>query len=141
MIELRDNDPALDAEAFVALAQRVWPRDYDVARAAAALARTTNVGAWDDRRLVGAVRVLTDGYFFACVSEILVDPEYQGRGLGRRLMAAALATAPRGRLFLGAQPQSVGFFERLGYVRGPVGFIAARPDAAGLGERASRPTG
>jgi hypothetical protein len=41
-------------------------------------------------------------------------------------MDASLASAPRGKLFLGAQPQAVGFFERLGYVRGPIGFIAAR---------------
>jgi hypothetical protein len=27
-------------------------------------------------------------------------------------------------LFFGAQPQSVGFFERLGCRRGPVGFVA-----------------
>jgi ribosomal protein S18 acetylase RimI-like enzyme len=73
-----------------------------------------------------AVRGLSDGYFFACVSEVLVDPDYQRRGIGRRLMDASLASAPRGKLFLGAQPQAVGFFERLGYVRGPIGFIAAR---------------
>jgi GNAT superfamily N-acetyltransferase len=136
MISIRGDDPGFTAAAFLALAQRVWPRDYDPARAAAALARTVNVGAWDGDRLVGAVRVLTDGYFFACVSEILVDPDYQRRGLGRRLMAAALAAAPRGRLFLGAQPQSVEFFERLGYARGPVGFVAER-EYAGSGERAT----
>lgn len=125
MIEIRSNDPAFAADAFLALAQRVWPRSYDRERTAAALMRSDNVGAWDGERLVGAVRVLSDGYLFACVSEILVDPDYQRQGLGRRLMEAALATAPRGRLFLGAQPQAVAFFERLGYERGPVGFVAA----------------
>jgi GNAT superfamily N-acetyltransferase len=126
MISIRTSDPAFTAQAFIALAQQVWPRDYDLARVARALERSENVGAWDDERLVGAVRVLSDGYLFACVSEILVAPDYQRRGLGRRLMEAALAIAPRGRLFLGAQPQSTAFFERLGYERGPVGFVAAR---------------
>jgi GNAT superfamily N-acetyltransferase len=120
------DDTGFSADAFLALAQRVWPRDYDVARAADALTRTVNIGAWDGVRLVGAVRFLTDGYFFSCVSEILVDPDYQGQGIGRRLMDRALEVAPRGKLFLGAQPQSVGFFERLGYERGPVGFVAIR---------------
>ena len=127
MVSIRTDDPDFTAEAFLALAQRVWPGERDAGRTAAALARSVNVGAWDADRLVGAVRVVTDGYFFACVSEILVDPAYQGQGIGRRLMDAALADAPRGRLFLGAQPQSVGFFERLGYARGPVGFVATRP--------------
>ena len=69
--------------------------------------------------------------------EILVDPEYQRQGLGRQLMAAALAAAPRGRAFLGAQPQAVGFFERLGYARGPVGFVAT---SAGAADASDRPT-
>ena len=101
-------DSDFSAEEFVALAQLVWPGEYDTARAAIALTKSVNIGARDGGRLVGALRVLTDGYFFACVSEILVDPAYQRRGLGRALMARALEAAPRGKLFLGAQPQSVG---------------------------------
>ena len=127
MTEIRYDDSGFPADAFLDLAQRVWPRAYDAPRAAAALTRTVNVGAWDGARLVGAVRVLTDGYFIATIPEILVDPDYQRRGIGRELMARALAHAPRGRLFFGAQPQSVAFFERLGCRRGPVGFVAARP--------------
>ena len=91
--------------------------------AKAALTRTTNIGAWDDQRLVGAVRVLTDGYFFATVAEILVDPDYRRRGIGRELMFRALASAPRGTLFFGAQPPSVGFFEKLGCETGPAGMV------------------
>ena len=127
-IDIRDS--GFTAEAFLALARRVWPRDYDVERAAAALSRSANIGAWDADRLVGAVRVLSDIYFFACVSEILVDPDYQRQGIGRRLMDAALRYAPRGKLFLGAQPQAVAFFERLGYRRGPIGLIADVPQSA-----------
>ena len=126
MITIRTGDPAFTSEAFVSLAQQVWPRDYDPALIGAALQRTQNIGAWDGDRLVGAIRVLSDGYLFACIAEILVDPAYQRRGLGQRLMDAALSIAPRGKLFLGAQPQSVGFFERLGCERGPVGFVASR---------------
>ena len=126
MISIRTGDSQFTAEAFVALAETVWPRDYDLERVRSALNLSVNTGAWDDGVLVGAVRVLSDGYLFACVSEILVNPAHQRRGLGRRLMDEALATAPRGKLFLGAQPQSVEFFEALGYRRGPTGFIAER---------------
>lgn len=123
MIEYRVEFPIAP---FLALARRVWPREYDEAPAKEALQRTMNIGAWDGGRLVGAVRVLTDGYFFATIPEILVDPEYQRRGIGRELMHRAVALAPRNKLFFGAQPQSVGFFERLGCARGPVGFVAAQ---------------
>src|SRR4029453_3893101 len=76
MADIKYSDDGFEAETFVALAKRVWPRDYDLTEAAAALTRTTNIGAWDGERLVGAVRILTDGYFFATVPEILVDPDY-----------------------------------------------------------------
>jgi GNAT superfamily N-acetyltransferase len=121
--DIRYSDNGFEADAFVTLAKRIWPREYELPAAAAALARTTNIGAWDGGRLVGAVRVLTDGYFFATVPEILVDPDYQRRGIGRELMVRALAAAPRGTLFFGAQPQSVGFFEKLGCEPGPSGMI------------------
>ena len=127
-IRYADRDPAFDADAFLALAQRVWPRAYDRESAHEALRRTINVGAWDGARLVGAVRVLTDGYFIATVAELLVDPDYRRRGIGRELMRRALDHAPRGKLFFGAQPDAVPFFERLGYARGPVGFVAAREE-------------
>jgi GNAT superfamily N-acetyltransferase len=126
MAEIKYSDQGFEAEAFLTLANRVWPREYDWAAAAAALARTINIGAWEGERLVGAVRVLTDGYFFATVPEILVDPEYRRRGIGRELMGRALAAAPRGRLFFGAQPQSLGFFAKLGCEPGPSGMVMRR---------------
>jgi ribosomal protein S18 acetylase RimI-like enzyme len=116
-----------NAGDFLALAQRVWPRDYSSADAAAALERTINIGAWDASRLVGSIRILTDGYFFATIPEILVDPSYQRRGIGRRLMELALERAPRGKVAFGAQPQSVAFFERIGCELSLTGFVASRP--------------
>ncbi|HEV8217907.1 MAG TPA: GNAT family N-acetyltransferase [Gemmatimonadaceae bacterium] len=115
------------ADEFLALAQRVWPRDYSVADTAAALHRTINIGAWDGSRLVGSIRILTDGYFFATIPEILVDPEYQRRGIGQRLMVLALERAPRGKLAFGAQPQSAAFFDRIGCERKLTSFVATRP--------------
>jgi ribosomal protein S18 acetylase RimI-like enzyme len=115
------------ADEFLALAQRVWPRDYSVADASAALERTINVGAWDGTRLVGSIRILTDGYFFATIPELLVDPDYRRRGIGQRLMELALERAPRGKLAFGAQPQSVAFFDRIGCERKLTSFVAARP--------------
>jgi GNAT superfamily N-acetyltransferase len=53
----------------------------------------------------------------------MVDPEYQRLGIGRELMHRALHAAPGGRLFFGAQPGNEAFFERCGFVRGPIGFV------------------
>jgi GNAT superfamily N-acetyltransferase len=119
----------LDVDTWLGLAQRVWPRDYDRDAAATALTRTTNIAAWHEQRLVGAVRVLTDGYLFATVTEILVDPDYRFRGIGKELMRQALDVAPREKLFIGAQRQALGFFDAIGGDRNLVGFVLTKPRA------------
>jgi ribosomal protein S18 acetylase RimI-like enzyme len=131
-----DYREGFDAPEFLQLAQRVWPRDYALEAAKAALAQTINIGAWDDGVLVGSVRILTDGYFFATIPEILVAPEYQKRGIGQELMRRAVARSPRGRLAFGAQAQSVEFFERIGCERSLVGFVATAPLNPAANERA-----
>ena len=57
-IDYRDG---FSAEEFLALANLVWPRDYDLDRTREALARTTSIGAWDGRRLIGTVRISVMG--------------------------------------------------------------------------------
>lgn len=111
------------AASFIPLAERVRPMRYEVGRAREALARTTNIGAWDGGRLVGVVRVLSDGYTYSTVADILVDPEYQRLGIGRALMQRALKAAPDRRLMIDARPECVGFFERVGCDPGPTGFV------------------
>lgn len=111
------------AASFVPLSERVRPNRYEVSRVRAALAKTTNIGAWDDGRLVGAVRVLSDGYTLSAVADILVDPEYQRLGIGRTLMQQALRAVQGARLSIDAQPDCIGFFERIGCERGATGFL------------------
>ena len=124
---LRFDDAPIPAEAYLALTARVWPKAHDPQRGAAALLRTQNVGAWDGSRLIGLVRVLTDGYFTATVPEIIVDPEYRGRGVGRELMNRALALAPGNRMTIIPTEDSVGFFQRLRCDLAPMGFVMRSP--------------
>lgn len=107
---------------FLSLVQRVWPGTYEAARIAAALTRTTNITSWDNESLVGCVRLLSDGYLFSTVPEILIDPDYQSQGIGRGLMGRAYVLAPSS-IFLGAQAGNEGFFERLGYVQAMPGYV------------------
>ena len=51
-VEYREGTSAFTADTFVALARRVWPRDYDRDRTAMALDRTVNIGAWVGDQLV-----------------------------------------------------------------------------------------
>jgi len=117
------TEAGVSAASFISLAQRLRPMLYEVRKTREALSRTTNIGAWDGGRLVGVVRVLTDGYTFSALADILVDPEYQRLGIGRALMQRALKAAPDARLIIDAQPECVGFFARIGCDPGPAGFV------------------
>ncbi len=109
-------DETLNASVFLSLANKVWPGDYRVESVVQALAKTINFTAWDGQRLIGCARLLTDGYFFGTIPEILVHPAYQGRGIGKRLMESVWELSPTS-LFFGAQPGNEPFFEKLGYTK------------------------
>ena len=115
-MEYHVDDRALEAEEFLGFASRVWPGDYDVEKTRAALTRTLNFTARDGERLAGCLRILTDGYFFGTITELLVLPEYQGRGVGSALLRLAREHAPT-LLYFGAQPGVEGFYEKNGCKR------------------------
>jgi ribosomal protein S18 acetylase RimI-like enzyme len=125
-VEYKIGEAALSVEAFIALARRIWQREYDAQKTADALKSTINVGAWSGDRLVGSVRVLSDGYFFSTVPEVMVDPEFRRHGIGRELLRRALDATPGGVLSLGAQPGNERFFELSGFRRGPTGYVGRR---------------
>lgn len=48
--------------------------------------------ARDGERLIGCLRILTDGCFFGTITELLVLPAYQKQGIGSRLLGLARGT-------------------------------------------------
>ncbi|WP_281762959.1 GNAT family N-acetyltransferase [Pseudodesulfovibrio nedwellii] len=79
-------------------------------------ASTSVFTAWDGDRLVGLVNVLSDGHMAAYIHYMLVRPECQGHGIGRRLMdmvADEYADVPHKVLV--AYGQAVGFYKQCGY--------------------------
>ena len=112
-VEYRVDDRGLEAGAFLAFVNQIWPGEYDVEKTRAALAKTLNLTAYDGERLAGCLRILTDGCFFGTITELLVLPEYQGRGIGSRLLLLAREHSPT-MLYFGAQPGLEGFYEKNG---------------------------
>jgi len=110
------DDRQLAAEVFLDLAQKVWPGSYNKEMTQNALGKTVNVTAWNNDVLVGCVRILTDGYYFGTIPEILVMPEYQNSGIGKKLMELAWEASPTS-LFFGAQPGNEVFFEKLDFTK------------------------
>lgn len=78
--------------------------------------------AYVDERLVGIVRAISDGAMYGWINDVIVRPEYRGRGIGAALMREVLGfLAVRGIPAVGlfcAQGQE-GFYTRLGFSRRP----------------------
>ena len=117
MISYQVDDRELNAAVFIPFVNRVWPGNYDAERTQDALARTVNITARDGKTLVGCLRILTDGYFFGTITEMLVLPEYQRQGVGSRLLQLAKEHTPT-MLYFGAQPGVEGFYEKNGCGKG-----------------------
>ena len=112
-MEYRINDQRLTAAAFISFANQIWQGDYDLEKTAAALSKTQNITAYDGDKLVGCLRILSDGYFFGTITELLVLPEYQKHGIGSKLLHLAKETSPT-MLYFGSQPGVELFYEKNG---------------------------
>ena len=112
-MEFHADDRSLTPEVFLPFVNQVGPGAYDPEKTRAALKKTQNITAYDGGCLVGCLRILTDGYFFGTITELLVLPAYQRRGVGSRLLQLAREAAPT-LLYFGAQPGAEGFYERNG---------------------------
>ena len=76
------------------------------------------------RRLIGFARATSDHAFNATIWDVVVHPEFQGRGLGRRLMEKViheLRAQDISNITLFADRDVVSFYERLGFTPDPEG--------------------
>jgi GNAT superfamily N-acetyltransferase len=142
-----------DAPAVDDLCRRVLfhpvPGETDAERRARSLARIEHLrttdpdGAWvaeDDGRVAGvALALARDGVWG--LSLFAVDDDLQGRGVGRRLLDAALACAPdaRGRIILSSEhPGAMRRYARAGLDLHPCVQAGGIPDTARIGDLAAR---
>ena len=116
-MEYRIDDRELDAGAFIAFVNQVWPGNYDEDKTSAALSKTMNITAYDGGKLAGCLRILSDGYFFGTITELLVLPDCQKQGIGSRLLQLARENTPT-MLYFGAQPDVERFYEKNGCPKG-----------------------
>ncbi len=76
------------------------------------------------RRLIGFARATSDHAFNATIWDVVVDPKFQNRGLGKALMQYTiqkLRSSDISNITLFADPQVVEFYRRLGFLVDPEG--------------------
>ncbi len=103
-------------ELFVAAA--FWAKDRRPEEMAQAIAHSNPVvTAWDNNRLIGFSRATSDGRFRATIWDVVLHPNYQGSGLGRRLVETLIAHPHMNQVertyLMTTHKQS--FYERIGF--------------------------
>ena len=123
------NGGVVDATALENLSDKVgWPRrpahKVEAALANSFLVSTLTLemdegaSAPEHGRLVGLARCTSDGAFNATIWDVLVDPELQGKGLGKALvgqMVRTLLARDVTNITLFADSKVVEFYEQLGF--------------------------
>nr|YP_010204044.1 GCN5-like N-acetyltransferase [Ahnfeltia fastigiata]UAT97611.1 GCN5-like N-acetyltransferase [Ahnfeltia fastigiata] len=78
----------------------------------------------DCKKLIGFARATSDNAFNATIWDVVVHPEFQGKGLGKSLMdqiITQLRYQDISTITLFADPQVVSFYKNLGFMTDPDG--------------------
>ncbi len=82
------------------------------------------VTAWDDTRLVGLARTLTDYSYVAYLADLAVHNEYQRQGIGKALIEKTKEKlSPSCFITLLAAPNANDYYARLGFVHHPRAWV------------------
>ncbi|MHB0976346.1 MAG: GNAT family N-acetyltransferase [Candidatus Aquicultorales bacterium] len=118
-----------DVEQLIELYQELrWTKERKPSDISEMLVNCTLVvSLWDGRRLVGFARVLSDMVYRATIWDVVVRPEYRGRGLGTRLMRHILEHPRLSRVErFWLVTRGCEFYERLGFRRDDESMIFER---------------
>ena len=114
------DEAAIDVDAVHAyLTRSYWATGIPKDLVAASLRTSLCFGLFDEGRQIGFARVVTDRATFAYLCDVYILEEYQGHGLGTRLMETVMAHPDlQGlRRLLLATRSAHSLYEKSGFVR------------------------
>jgi ribosomal protein S18 acetylase RimI-like enzyme len=75
------------------------------------------VFAFDDSKMIGCARAISDGVRQAAIYDVALLPEYQGKGIGRILLESIMEKLPGCNFILYSNLGKEVFYEKMGYRR------------------------
>lgn len=75
----------------------------------------TVIFVFDDDKLIGFGRAISDGVRQAAIYDVAVSPEYQGKGLGSLILNSIKEKLPQCNFILYAAPGKEPFYQKLGF--------------------------
>ncbi|MBD2464278.1 GNAT family N-acetyltransferase [Oscillatoria sp. FACHB-1407] len=110
-IDLEQLQHLFKAAAFWACNRRIEDLEVAIAHSKPV------VTVWDGDRLIGFARATSDGVFRATIWDVVIHPDYQGAGLGRKMVETVLMHPHVNRVervYLMTTNQQK-FYERIGF--------------------------
>jgi ribosomal protein S18 acetylase RimI-like enzyme len=80
-----------------------------------------NCFAWAGERIIGNLRVLSDGIGNAYIVDVWTQSEYRNRGIAHQMMDLTLERLPGQHVFLFTDDDAIGFYEKIGFQRQGIG--------------------
>ena len=78
------------------------------------------ITAWDEEKLIGISRALTDFTYVTYLSDLVVHQDYQQQGIGKELIRQTQAACgPLTRLILLAAPAAESYYPHIGFTLHP----------------------
>lgn len=75
----------------------------------------TVIFVFDDHKLMGFGRAITDGAYEAAIYDVAILPEYQGKGIGRIIIEGIKKSIPQYNFILYASPGKEKFYEKMNF--------------------------
>jgi N-acetylglutamate synthase-like GNAT family acetyltransferase len=123
-VRFNDRREAVDIPQLQALCNQAafWAKDRQPEDLAIAIANSYPViSAWDGDQMIGFARATSDGVYRATIWDVVVHPDYQGAGIGRKLVETLLShpqIARVERVYLMTTNQQR-FYEKIGFEVNP----------------------
>lgn len=73
------------------------------------------VTAWMDSQIIACGRMLSDGQMYSAIFDVVVDPEFQKKGIGQGVLERLIATAPETCVHLTSTFGNEAFYQKLGF--------------------------
>jgi aralkylamine N-acetyltransferase len=93
------------------------------------------VFAYDNESLIGLCRALSDGEFQAAIYDVVLLPEYHGKGIGKEMVQLLCKQLHVPNIILFAAPGREGFYRKFGFKKmlTAMGILHSRIGAPGFG--------
>jgi ribosomal protein S18 acetylase RimI-like enzyme len=143
-VRFRDRQQDVDFDQLMTLYNEAafWASDRRRTDLEIAIANSNPViTAWDGDRLMGFARATSDGIYRATIWDVVVHPDYQGAGIGRKLVETVLShpqVSRVERVYLMTTNQQR-FYEKIGFTANQTTTMVLHNQPLALPQRSEMP--